>query len=683
MMLRRLALLCLLVVCALALLAPGVAGATPTYDQAVKQLIRDGYPQAIETYLNGLGANPLGFRLAGTDAEQAASQYLAAEFKDMGLSNVRLEPVPVDAYELLGASVTVGGREMTASQFPGIPGTPLAGITGDVVYVHDGTAADFDAAGDVTGKVVLIDTFLEDFWLNSPGAEATLRGATAVISTYGPNSYPWYAIAPDALGSNDGEYMDHWVPFIYIARQDGDWLKGRLAEGATTATVKSEVKVTPHDFDDPEAGGVGYNVVAELPGTSNDDKFVLVASHQDAHFRCGLDDTGALVAEMTMAKAMMMSGARPKRTVVFLLTSGEEFGYGNSYFDYLTGAWWAITHTHPDWAGRAVAMLNLECFARPGAAFANTSPDLAKWLRRMAKANHDLLPWGMGVTAAKSTWDDGWPMLASGVPSFTMSAAGDDFSERYHSTWETKETIDWQYLGKLTRFVGAVQRRLDVGLLPYDLPSRARNIQKSVQAPLLRAAGVPAADVTGLVRAADGFRSAADRFAARKGAIRTSRYSAVNQRLLKLVKDIEANLTGLSAYEESVYPHQQVLWDVLGLDATLAELGRATPRPAKALKALINVGKTYYGLEFSPEVYAEDLSRLAPDYPLLTWGALGHLAPQLNVLAQYRMIEKGEYAAAATGLKPLRNDDRVELLSRVKSLRALLRGLTPRVDALR
>ena len=373
MMLRRSALLCLLAVCALALLAPGIAGATPTYDQAVKQLISDGYPQTIETYLNSLGANPLGFRLAGTDEEQAASTYLAAEFESMGLDNVRLEPVPVDAYELLGASVTVGSREMTASQFPGIPGTPLMGITGDVVYVHDGTAADFDAAGDVTGKIVLIDTFLEDFWLNSPGAEATLRGATAVISTYGPDSYPWYAIAPNALGWNDGEYMDHWVPFVYLARQDGDWLKSRLAAAATAATVKSAVQVTPHNFDSPEAGGVGYNVVAELPGTSKDGKFVLVASHQDAHFRCGLDDTGALVAEMTMAKAMMMSGARPKRTVVFLLTSGEEFGYGNSYFDYLTGAWWAISHAHPNWAGRAVAMLNLECFARPGAASANTS----------------------------------------------------------------------------------------------------------------------------------------------------------------------------------------------------------------------------------------------------------------------------------------------------------------------
>jgi aminopeptidase YwaD len=654
-----------------------------TYDGAVSQLVAQGYPQTIETYLSSLGANPLGMRLAGTEAERAAGRYLADELRAMGLSNVRLEPVPVDTYELGGASVTVGDREMTASQFPGIPGTPLSGISGNVVYVHDGTAAEFDAAGDVSGKVVLVDLNLETVWLNSAGAEATHRGATAVISTYGPNSAPWYSIAPEALGSNDGEYMDGWVPFVYIARQDGDWLKAQLEAGVTTATMKSKVDVTPHDFSDPEAGGVGYNVVAELPGTSSDGRFVLVTSHQDAHFRSGLDDTGAVVSEMTMAKALMLSGAKPKNTVVFLFTSAEEFGYGNSYFDYLSGAWWAISHEHPDWAGKAVAMLNLECFARPGAATVNTAPELASWLKRTATANRSLLPWGLEVSSEKSSWDDGWPMLASGVPSFTMAAPGDDFWDRYHSTWETKETIDWQYLAKLTRFVGALQRSLDGGLLPYDLPARARSVGAAVQPALLRSAGVPAADVNGLVRAADGFQAAADRFAARKSAIRASRYATVNQELLNVVKDVEANLTGLSAWEDTVYPHQQVLLDVLSLNATLAELGRPTPRPAKALDALAMVYKTAYGLYYSPEVYAEDISRLAPDYPLLTWGALGHLAPQLNVLDQYRMIEAGEYAAATADLRPLRDQDRTELVSRVRSLRTLLRGLTPRIDALR
>lgn len=141
--------------------------------------------------------------------------------------------------------------------------------------------------------------------------------------------------------------------------------------------------------------------------------------------------------------------------------------------------------------------------AQPGvlrtarAAFANTSSELARWLRRVATENADLLPWGMSVTSIKSTWDDGWPMLA--------------------------------------------------------------------------------ADVAGLVRAADRFQAAADRFAARKGAILTSRHATVNKRLLKVVEDIDADLTGLSAWEETVYPHQQVPWDVLSLNATLTELERSTP----------------------------------------------------------------------------------------------------------
>lgn len=671
-------------VVAVALLAPAVAqAAPPTYDQAVDRLVSAGYPQTLETHLDGLGASPLGFRLAGTDAEHAASAYVADELTAMGLSNVRLEPVPVDSYELRGAGVTVGARELTASQFPGIPGTAPAGLTGEVVYAHDGTAADFDAAGDVHGKIVLIDTYLEDFWLNSPGAEATLRGAKAVVATYGPHSYPWYSIAPDALGSNDGEYMDGWVPFVYISRQDGDWLKTQIAAGVTTATVRSAVEVTPHDFADPEAGGVGYNVVAELPGTVDDGRFVLVASHLDAHFRCGLDDTGALVSEMTMAKAMLQSGARPRHTVVFLFTCGEEYGYGNAYFDYLAGAWWAITHSHPDWAGRAVAMLNLECFARPGAATVNTAPELAGWLRAMAKKHAGLLPWGLDVSPSKSSWDDGWPLLASGVPSFTMAAGGDDFWERYHSTWETKETVDWQYLGRLTRFVGALQRRLDVGVLPYDLPARARSIRASVQPELLHAAGVPAADIHRAERTAGRLVAAANRFAARKDAVKVSRQGAVNARMLGVVSDIESRLTGLSAWEDTVYPHQQVLWDVLSLDATIKELRRDTPRPGKALAALTNVGKTYYGLEFSPEVYAEDLSRLEPGYPMLTWGALGHLAPQLNVLAQYRAIQAGRYAEAVAQLRPLRAADRAELVTRVRGLAGLLGDFSTRVDRLR
>ena len=50
-----------------------------TYDQAVDQLYAKGYPQNVETYLNSLGTSPLGFRLGGTRADDAAARYLAAQ----------------------------------------------------------------------------------------------------------------------------------------------------------------------------------------------------------------------------------------------------------------------------------------------------------------------------------------------------------------------------------------------------------------------------------------------------------------------------------------------------------------------------------------------------------------------------------------------------------------------------
>ena len=108
-----------------------------------------------------------------------------------------------------------------------------------------------------------------------------------------------------------------------------------------TATMVLKEKVTLE-----RDGGIAYNVIGELPGEHRDGQMVLMAAHQDAHFRAGIDDTAALTNMLTVAKAMRESGHRPKTTVVFFATAGEEFGYTNAYYEWLTGAWWAATRAH-------------------------------------------------------------------------------------------------------------------------------------------------------------------------------------------------------------------------------------------------------------------------------------------------------------------------------------------------
>lgn len=200
---RRIVLILALAALALALLLPAVASAL-TYDQAVDNLYAKGYPQNVETYLNNLGTSDLGFRLGGTGADDTAADYLAEKLRAAGYTNVRLEAVPVDEWAVREASVTVGDTKFVCSQFAGVPGTDADGVTADVVYVGSGAAADYEGL-EVSGKIVLVDSSMDNFWFNFQGAEATKHGAKAVIltSNYSDGagmdfpSAPWYVIAND------------------------------------------------------------------------------------------------------------------------------------------------------------------------------------------------------------------------------------------------------------------------------------------------------------------------------------------------------------------------------------------------------------------------------------------------------------------------------------------------------
>jgi len=100
----------------------------------------------------------------------------------------------------------------------------------------------------------------------------------------------------------------------------------------------------------------------------HDGTFVLFGTHHDVHFHAADDDSSCVADNLAIAKAMLMSGYRPQHTVRFMITTGEEFGYTNSWYDWSIGAWWSITHTHPiGWARSA------------SSSTATTSPGRRRW----------------------------------------------------------------------------------------------------------------------------------------------------------------------------------------------------------------------------------------------------------------------------------------------------------------
>jgi hypothetical protein len=89
--------------------------------------------------------------------------------------------------------------------------------------------------------------------------------------------------------------------------------------------VELEVNVQTKFFDEDP---MGYNTLAEIPGTDKSEEVVLVGAHMDSwHGGTGATDNGAGVAACMEAMRILKAiGAKPRRTIRLALWSGEEQG---------------------------------------------------------------------------------------------------------------------------------------------------------------------------------------------------------------------------------------------------------------------------------------------------------------------------------------------------------------------
>jgi hypothetical protein len=672
------------------LLLPTVALAgTPEedFDRALDQLYAEGYPQALEEYFVSLGTNPeLGFRWAGTTAERAVACRTYEEFEAMGLRGVKLEPVPVDVFEFKSASVTAGCETFLASSFGGTPPTGPDGITAEVIYVGNGTKEAFDAAeaayGPVEDKLVLMDLdFGVAFWMSLPGAEAAHRGAAGVIMTYGDGGYYWYA--DDALGSFDATYQYDWAPMVYISKTDGDWLRARVKAANETCTPYVATMVCDTDVTLADDGGCAFNVIGTLPGKKRG-QAIVVSAHMDAHFRAGMDDTGALVNMISVAKAMRDSCYLPNYDIVFLATAGEEFGYTNCYYDWLTGAWYAATKTHKNWPGKMRAFLGLELMALEGAPLGSScSEELVSVLDKVAADNPELVPYGTSFYSPVYCWNDQWPFAAEGIPGIRLGTSNAMYRSLYHTNYETIDLVSYDYLAKVGKFLFRTQRSLDCGLLPYDLPARAASLAASVDGDALKAAGADPCLVDDLVCRVDAFTAACDTYEAGKDCItKPTKLQRANNKLLKIVRMVHDDFIALSAWDYTIYPHEQVFWDLELLNAAIAELEKDTVDPDAAATPIWDISQMYYGLMFSYEAFVDDQQRHDPSYYRIAWGAQGQLAPYHDLVAEYDQIYAGDYAGAKASLTEVRDAQIVLLNERLAQMVKTLKKVTPKVRAL-
>jgi hypothetical protein len=284
------------------------------------------------------------------------------------------------------------------------------------------------------------------------------------------------------------------------------------------------------------------------------------------------------------------------------------------------------------------------------------------------------------VSPWANAYTDQWPLTAKGVPSITYIPKARPlwYPTFYHSSEDRPDTVDWDFFAKGAKLMQRFMLGFDEAVLPYDLTARADEIAGLADETQLGDANVDAALNARVQAAVAAFAASAADLNARKAAFDPADTNAINDQLVAIEKELCGNLTALDWWDGTTIPHAQVLWDLQGVQAALAAL---PGDPDAALAALDGVGYTYYGKEFSREVFELEQERHDPSYERIFWGGLGHLPEPIDVMPAYDDIGDGDAAAAIEKLTAIEADKLAELETRLTDLCDLLEAVTPQIDA--
>ena len=281
-----------------------------------------------------------GIRRPGYDEGLRTEQHLLYRFNELGLSDTRLEPVPVNCWQPVMSRLSVGDAATDIPCFA----VPYTGWTADdggqagAVYVGNGPDEAFDSA-DVTGRIVVADMQFGELnaahlkagsmFIHDPGntiPDGPLHGANWLIPNFRAYYESWRRGASGFIGllgemSIDG--CELYVPYDgFLKKTPAAWVGREHGEAVRSAAVSGE----PFYFTSTGEGRTvdSHNVVGILPGRT--DEFILLTCHHDAPFASAVEDASGLSVLLALAEAFARSKEPLERGLVFLASSGHFHG---------------------------------------------------------------------------------------------------------------------------------------------------------------------------------------------------------------------------------------------------------------------------------------------------------------------------------------------------------------------
>jgi carboxypeptidase Q len=395
-------------------------------------------PSALETNLQQL-TDQIGGRVPGTPAMRKAVEWGFAAFKAAGADSVHTENFSIQASWAEGATkIAVVAPEpftLRAVSIAWAPAlTPHSHVP--VVDVAQGTEQDFAKAGDVAGAILLVhseemhtwdDLFAE--YLKAPGViDRAVKGNALAIAFQSTRPHD---LLYRHTNAGDGE-IDR-LPMVLVAREDAGRVARLLASGQK---LYADLSV-PNTIGGPITAA---NVVAELRGSDKPDEFVILGAHLDSwDLGTGALDNGCNAALVVDAlRAIKASGVRPRRTIRFILFSGEEEGMVGSHT-------YAVAHRAELDKIAGVVIFDSGIGRVTGFSLGGR--------RDVVNAAATLVAPLKSLDASTLTTDADWgtdnfDFLLQGVPTFVANQEEANYLLNYHAMSDTFDKVDLAELRK-------------------------------------------------------------------------------------------------------------------------------------------------------------------------------------------------------------------------------------------
>jgi carboxypeptidase Q len=390
----------------------------------------------------------IGGRVSGSPEMAKAVDWAVAAFRAAGVE------VHTEKY-LLPATWSEGDTRLELSgpvQFPvslvsgGLsPATPPGGLEGALIDVGEGTEAEFARAGGaVKGAILIVHGEVSSTWqelfreyeLPPPIIERAVKaGAAAILWTSHRERKLLYRHTNPADGKIEP------IAQAVVAREDA--LRLQRVVAAYPGNVRARLTM-PNKIGGPVDQ---FNVIGEIRGYEKPDEIVVLGAHLDSwELGTGALDNGcnaAMVIEA--ARAIKASGLLPRRTIRFILFSGEEQG--------LLGSWAYVQAHRAEMDKYRAAVIYDSGIGRVSGYSLGGRRDIEPAVREILRP---FAGWGVENHAYDAeAGTDHLDFLLEGVPTLVANQEVANYLQNYHAASDTFDKVDIREL-KLNTVLAAV-----------------------------------------------------------------------------------------------------------------------------------------------------------------------------------------------------------------------------------